>query len=188
MSQRVLAVGPYRPLGATPVDARALHLGWFAAVALLAFAIPYVFSSLLSLQHDLYYLVYFGLVGGLLSAYLASTGADVWGALRRNWLPSLVLGFISGAFVVSNVLSRPATPGPQGLYLAFEVLWRGLAYGVVDALLLTAFPGLVASGLLGNNLNGAARRVGFAALALTLSLIITGTYHLGGMRMGGSHA
>jgi hypothetical protein len=98
---------------------------------------------------------------------------------RRNWRWSLALGVPVGGFVVANALSRDATPGPEGFYAAFEVIWRGAIYGAVDGLLLTAFPGAVALALLGGKLTGARRRAAFAALALSLSLVITGAYHLG---------
>ncbi|MEZ4572752.1 MAG: hypothetical protein R2849_21035 [Thermomicrobiales bacterium] len=52
-------------------------------------------------------------------------------------------------FLIFNVLSRDSTPHPDGAYFAFEIGWRGLLYGIVDGLLLTAFPALVALRLVG---------------------------------------
>jgi hypothetical protein len=152
---------------------------WYVAGAALAFAVPYVFSSVLDLHHDLYYLIYFAVMAAFLGAYITATRADVAGLFRRGWKVSLVLGVLASVFVVVNVLTRDATPRPSGAYFGFEVLWRGLAYGVVDALVLTAFPVLVAYRVLGDKVTGWAKRAGFAALALALIWAITATYHLG---------
>jgi hypothetical protein len=141
--------------------------------------VPFVFSSLLDIQHDLYYLVYFGLALPFLYAYLRWSGRDVGELFRRNLGWSLAFGVAAAAFLVTNVLSRDSTDHPSGLYFAFEVLWRGLAYGTVDALLLSMFPCLVAFGVLGGNLAGFARKAGYAALGFLSVLLITGVYHLG---------
>jgi hypothetical protein len=152
---------------------------WYAVGAALAFAVPYVFSSVLELQHDLYLLIYFASIGAFLATYVIATHADVAGMFRRGWKLSLVLGAFATAFVVANVLSKDATPRPDGLYFVFETFWRGLAYGTMDALMLTAFPVLVAYRLLGDEVKGWIKHLGFAALALALIWIITAIYHLG---------
>jgi hypothetical protein len=149
------------------------------AIAVLAFAIPAIFSTHLGLPHDLYYLIYVAFVIGALATYVRYVGTDVQAVLRRSWPLSLALGLAIMAFQVPFILGRPATPGPEGPYLTFEVLWRGVVYGAVDALLLSAFPGMVAFGVLQGNLQGVARRAGYFGLALLLSMIITATYHLG---------
>lgn len=156
-----------------------VHLAWFAGGIVLAFAAPYLLTSVVSLQHDVYYLMYFGAVLSFLYLYVRLTAAEVRAVFIRNWRWSLALGVAAAAFVVANVLSRDSTDGPSGGYLAFELAWRGAAYGAVDALLLTAFPGLVVVGLMRGRISGLLRRVGFAALALVLVMIITGVYHLG---------
>ena len=54
------------------------HLAWFAGVCAVAFLVPYLGVSVLDLQHDLFYLVYFaitiavaaGLTSKVLSAVL----------------------------------------------------------------------------------------------------------------------
>jgi hypothetical protein len=93
---------------------------------------------------------------------------------------SIGIGAVAAAFVVWSVLARiDSTPHPTGLYIVFEIVWRGAAYGVVDALLLSAFPGLVAFNLLHRNLAGLGRRVLYGGLTLVLVLIITGVYHAG---------
>jgi hypothetical protein len=152
---------------------------WFGVGLIGAFLVPFVFSSLLELQHDIYYLIYFGFVGSFLYLYARWAALDARELLRRKLGWSAALGVLSAAFVVTNVLSREATDHPSGAYFGFEIIWRGLAYGTVDALLLSAFPCLVAYGILGGNLAGALRKGAYAILGLLAILLITGIYHLG---------
>jgi hypothetical protein len=90
------------------------------------------------------------------------------------------LGLASAAFVTWSVLGRiDPTPHPSGAYFAFEILWRGVIYGIVDALLLSAFPGLIARELMQRNIAGPGRRTSYGALTLVLVWIITAAYHAG---------
>jgi hypothetical protein len=155
------------------------QLGWFAGGAVLGFGIPFIFSSLLELQHDLYYLIYFTAAIGFLAIYVARHDVDIVAFFTRWWPVSLGLGAVVAGFLAFNVLSRDATAHPDGAYFVFEIFWRGLTYGIVDALLLTAFPALIALALLRDNLDGIGRKARFALITLLLSLIITGSYHLG---------
>lgn len=156
------------------------HLTWFAGVSAVSFLVPFTFSSLLSLQHDVYYLIYFAAALSMLSAYVVASGIDLWGRLRARWQWSVAIGLISTAFVVWSVLAGvDGTRHPTGLYFGFEIAWRGVIYGVVDALLLSAFPGVVALGLMQHDIAGVVRRVIYAGLTLLLVVFITGAYHLG---------
>lgn len=157
----------------------AAQLIWYAAGAALAFVVPYVFSSVLDLQHDWYLLAYVATMSAFLGAYIAATRADVVGMFRRSWKLSLAIGVLTSAFVIANVLARETTPRPDGAFLGFELLWRGVTYGAMDALVLTAFPLLVATQLLRGMRRGWGKRVGIAALAAVLMWSITATYHVG---------
>ena len=59
------------------------------------------------------------------------------------------------------------------------MLWRGVGYGTVDALLLTGFPCLIAFRILHGRIGGVRGRGRFTAVALPLVVLITATYHLG---------
>ena len=52
----------------------------------------------------------------------------------------MTAGVIAGAVAVKYVLSGPGSPRPEGMELVWAVLWTGVVYGVVDALLLTVMP------------------------------------------------
>ena len=105
---------------------------------------------------------------------------DIRELFTQSWRWSLGIGLLATVFVVWNVVTREdATARPHGAYFAFEFVWRGLAYGVVDALLLSAFPAMVAFVLMRRNIAGLGRHLRFAAIAAGLTIVITATYHLG---------
>ena len=116
------------------------QLRWFAAGAAAAFLVPFVFSSMLDLDHDLYLAIYFGFVIGLVTLYVRRMQIDVREVVRRNWRWGLAAGVIVGVPVIRNVFSDAETARPDGLYFAFELFWRGALYGALDAVLLTVFP------------------------------------------------
>jgi hypothetical protein len=161
-------------------EPRLQQAAWFAGVSAIAFLVPLVFLSWLKLHHDVYYLVYFATVAAVLAIYVHANDINVVDVVARSWQLSLALGFASGAFVTWSVLGRiDSTPHPSGAYFAFEILWRGVVYGIVDALLLSAFPGLIAWELMQRNIAGAGRRIRYGVLTLALVGIITATYHAG---------
>ena len=152
---------------------------WFAAAALVSFAVPFLGSSVLGLQHDVYLAIYFVAVLSVLTAYAVATGLDVRATLRRQWKLGVVLGVVVGVLLVRQVLSQDATPRPHGAYYVFELIWRGGIYGAVDALLLTVLPCLVVYRSLGGHLATWGRRIAYFAASLALVVTITAVYHLG---------
>ena len=156
------------------------HLAWFGLVCLVAFLVPYLGVSALDLQHDVYYLLYFAVTIALVAAYVRVERVDVAAIFRHRWRWSLGLGVVLAAVLVFNVFNtEDATARPHGAYFVFELLWRGVGYGLIDTLLLTIFPCFVAYKLLNGRVNGWKGKVRFTALTLPLVLIITATYHLG---------
>jgi len=158
----------------------ARQVGWFAFGSLVAFLIPYVGVSLFDAQHDVFYLAYFAVALTLLGAYARLEHVDLRAMFTRSWTWSLGIGALTAVALWRNVITgSSATPHPHGGYFAFELLWRGVGYGVIDALLLTAFPCAVAYAMLRGHMTGALGRIRFIALALPLIWVITATYHLG---------
>lgn len=156
------------------------QLAWFAFVCVVAFLVPYLGVSVLDLQHDVFYLVYFAVTIGLIATYVRVEHVDVAEILRRRWRWSLGVGVVVAAFLVFNVFNTSdATPRPHGAYFVFELLWRGVGYGVVDTLLLTLLPCFVADKLLHGHVAGLKGKLRFTALALPLVLVVTATYHSG---------
>jgi hypothetical protein len=156
------------------------QLGWFAVVSVIAFLVPYLGISVLDLHHDLFYLAYFVVTIGLIGFYVRVERVDVRAIFRRQWQWSLGLGVLLSILLVINVFNtEDATTRPSGAYFVFELLWRGVGYGVVDTLLLTVFPCFVAYQLLHGNVDGLKAKLRFTALTLPLVLILTATYHWG---------
>ncbi|HEY6962117.1 MAG TPA: hypothetical protein VI408_09545 [Gaiellaceae bacterium] len=153
---------------------------WFGVACVYAFAVPYLGISVLGLQHDVYYLVYFAAVIGLLGAYVHVEDVDLRAVLLPRWRWSAGLGLLMAAVLVFNVLkTEHGTPHPHGLYFAFEIAWRGVGYGLVDVLLLTIFPSIVAYRLVHGRVTGVVGKLRFTAAAVPLVVVLTATYHLG---------
>jgi hypothetical protein len=146
---------------------------------LLFFLVPLVGTDLLGLQPDLYYLIYFTIAVAWFAVFLSAYAAELRDLWRHNLGLSLALGAVAGAGLVAMVFSQAGTDHPDGWRFGFEILWRGLVYGSVDALTLFVFPAAVAYLLMGGNREGAKRKAGFAGLALLLSLLVSTSYHLG---------
>jgi hypothetical protein len=174
-----MTIRTYSP-STTEVSHVARHAAWFAGGSCAAFLMPYVGVSVLDLHHDVYYGLYFAATLAMLAAYVRWEHVDVRALFARNWIWSAAIGGLTAVAVARNVVvNSDPTPRPHGPYFVFELLWRGVGYGTIDALLLTAFPCAVAYGMLRGHTRGVVGRVRFVALTLPMILLITATYHLG---------
>jgi hypothetical protein len=167
------------PHAAAHPESWAVQLRWYATAALVGFTVPFIGSSLLELQHDLYLGIYFAAVLGLCTAYAVATQLDLRETFVRHWKLGLALGVVVGFALVRNVFSEDATPRADGAYYVFELLWRGGLYGAMDALLLTVLPCLVVYRALGGHLASWRRRLAYFAASLALVMTIAAVYHLG---------
>jgi hypothetical protein len=169
---------PHPVLRAVPEIVR--QAAWFVLVCVVAFLMPYVGISILDLQHDVFYLLYFAATIALVASYVRVEQVDVAEIFRRRWRWSLGVGVVVAIFLVFNVFhTSDATARPRGAYFVFELLWRGVGYGVIDTLLLTIFPSFVAYKVLHGHVDGLKGKLRFTALTLPLILIVTATYHWG---------
>jgi hypothetical protein len=157
------------------------HVLWVLAAAILGFVITAVFAGQLHLERSLYLVVYAVSVSAFLYSYIRWSGIKVRNLIGYHWQWGLVVAVLAGAFVVVNVWSQPASPSPQGLELVFDLLWLGVVYGTVDALLLSVFPVLAtwqALSMLGWTKHWYGKVV-VGIVALVASLLVTAAYHLG---------
>jgi hypothetical protein len=158
-----------------------LHLIWVLGAGVIGFLATAVLAGWLRLPRSWFLVPYLILAGGFLYAYFRWSGIDLGDELGRHWVWGLAGAVLAGAFLVSNVLSQPASQRSQGVKLVFDLLWLGVVYGTLDALLLSVMPVLAtwrAFSLLGWTA-GWPGRIGVGVLALIASLFVTATYHLG---------
>ena len=158
------------------------HWEWLAMGITVSFLVPFVLADRLELQRDVYYGLYGLSVVALFTAWARDTGQSLREMCARRWRLTLALGVLFAAFSVAIALTaEDSSTGPGGLEFVGALLWRGLMYGAIDGLLLSAFPILVVfAALTGSRLR--ARRGGLVAvgaIAMVASLLVTATYHAG---------
>ncbi len=157
------------------------HLLWIAAAALLGFAIAAVFAGALRLPRNLYLIPYVGLASAFLYAYTRWSGVSIRSLIQHNWYWGVAAGIALSVFTVRNVLSQPVSARPDGLALAFDILWSGVVYGLIDALMLSVLPvhatwaSFSATGL-ATSWYG---KVLIGVIAFFASLLVASVYHLG---------
>jgi hypothetical protein len=181
MSSSAFAAAVPRARSRTADRARR-HWSWLAAGLVVAFATPYLLADVLGIERDLYYGIYASVVFGFFAAWLRFATERPRVALLRNWRWGVALGVLAGALLVLIALGEHATSRPHGATLAAAIVWRGIVYGAADGVLLSAFPILaVFAAFSARPLRERRKRARAAigALALAVSLLFTGVYHLG---------
>jgi hypothetical protein len=159
-----------------------LQVRWLLGGLAFAFGLPFVFADLVGLQRDVYYAIYVVAVFALFATWARQTQQPLRAFLTRRWKWALLLGVVTGGLLTLIVLHQPATAHPHGWAFVGAILWRGVAYGAADGLLLSAFPVLAVFSLFAvKPLRERTRKavVGIGAFALAVSLLFTAVYHLG---------
>ncbi len=155
------------------------HLYWIIPGMVVSYLASFVFSDLLNLPADLYYLIYFIMTLSFLIYYMQKTGLDPrkWITRRLAW--GIVLGIIFAFIMIQNVLSRPETPKLEGSALFWSLFWRGFIYGTVDGLILTVFPWMVTWRAFRAEEKKWTGKIGIGLIAWLFIIIMTTSYHLG---------
>jgi hypothetical protein len=159
------------------------QLLWVAVAGLLGMVVAAVFAGVLLLPRNIYLVFYLAIIGAFLYAYAGWSSADLKQEFVRFWPWGLLGGAVAGYLVVQTTLWQPAprSPMPHGFQLLFDLVWLGLIYGAIDALLLSVLPIYAtwqALTLLGWTTRWPGRIVA-GALALLASMLVIGLYHLG---------
>lgn len=158
------------------------QLAWLAGGLAVGFLVPFVFADTLQLPRDLYYAVHIVAVVAFVALWARRTGQDLPALARRRVPLTLALGLAAAGVLALVVLrTEDATARPDGLELVAAVLWRGVAYGAADGLLLSVFPILAVFALFAGTRarRGVAGTVAVGLAALAASLAMTAVYHLG---------
>jgi hypothetical protein len=155
---------------------------WMVAAAGLGFAVTALFSAGLELSRNWLLVPYFAITIPFLVAYVRWADIDVWRAVRHHWVWGVIGGAVVGTLLVMNIVTNePASPRPEGLELIRDLLWLGVAYGTVDALLLTVMP-VSAVWLAFKSVGATASwkgKIAAGVVAMLASLVVTAAYHLG---------
>jgi hypothetical protein len=147
----------------------------------VGFVVPAVFAGGLHLSRAVFVLPYLAVSTAFLHMYVRWSGVDVYIRLRQHWVWGVVGAIAAGAFVVSNVSYQPVSAAPTGVELVGAILWLGVVYGTIDALMLSVFP-LFATWQALSGLGWTKSwygRAGTGVLALIASLGVAAAYHLG---------
>lgn len=158
-----------------------VYLGWVVAAGILGFALSAIFAGVLHLPRKLYLIPYIVISGLFFYAFIYWNGISMYDLIRYNWVWGVIGAVLLTVFTVKNVLSQPVSPRPKGFLLVFDLLWSGVAYGLMDALLLTVLPVLAtwqAFTLLNWTTNWQGRIL-VGMLAVIASVLVTVAYHLG---------
>jgi hypothetical protein len=165
-----------------------MHLLWVLGAGVLGFGVTAVCAGWLKLERRWLVLVYALISGAFLTAYFNWSQIDLVGELRQGWLLGLAGAVVVGFLMVRNVLSQPSSPRSEGAQLAFDLVWSGVVYGVLDGVFLSVMPLLAtrqAFADLGLS-RGWVGAVGTALAGLLTSSYVTTAYHLGYPEFRGS--
>jgi hypothetical protein len=164
------------------------HLLFGLGAGVVGFLCAFVFATTLELSRPLFVLCYAAVATPFLVTYVKWSGTRPLRLIRKHWLWGVAGAVVVGAFLVRNVLTQDPSPRPEGVSLVGDVLWLGVVYGVLDALMLSVVPVLAtwrAFKTLGWTQSWAGK-AGVLGLALVVSLIVTFLYHLGFSEYWGS--
>jgi hypothetical protein len=147
-----------------------------------------LFSGFLTLPRDGFVAIYALLVGSFMYGYFRWSQLDIRSFLLHHWVWGVIGAVAVGAIMVASVQRMPASPRPSGLVLAWDILWLGIVYGVLDALLLTVLP--IAAIWRAFSTTGWTKhwpgKLAAGMSAFAASLGVTAAYHLGYAEFRGS--
>jgi hypothetical protein len=153
---------------------------WFIGSCIWGFIVSAVFSEKLKLSRRVYLIPYVVLTGVLVVLYFMLNNIPVFEILKTNWIWGIVAGVLVSAFLVKTVFNNPKSRETKGWHFVWDLVWIGIAYGLIDALFLNVMPVVM--------VNTAIPTLGWIAwldtlvisiIALSASLLITLIYHLG---------
>ena len=116
------------------------HLLFGFGAGVIGFLCAFVFATTLELSRPLFVLCYAAVATPFLVGYVRWSGSHPLRLIRKHWLWGLAGAVVIGAFVVRNVLTQDPSPRPEGISLIGDLLWLGVVYGLLDALMLSVVP------------------------------------------------
>jgi hypothetical protein len=159
---------------------------WPVVAAIVGGLTSAIFSGLLHWSREAFVGVWLVVAGLTLAAWVTTGRWSPAVQLRRRRVSGLLVGLVAGALLAVLVARQPASAAPAGGAAVGPLLWLGLVYGTVDALMLNVLPVLSLYGARpATDLQGVAR-LRWAGVALLGSLLVTAAYHVGFAEFRGS--
>ena len=154
---------------------------WLPVVALVGFLVPAILVGRFDVSRSWFILGMMAATIPLTMVYVRWADLDVAALLRWHWTWGVLGAVVAGAFLVFAVRTQDPSPRPAGLALAWDLMWQGVGYGFIDALLLSVLPVLITWRAFAAHgwTAGWTGKIGTGLLALGASLLVTAAYHLG---------
>jgi hypothetical protein len=156
------------------------HLLWIPPNAVLVFGLPYLLVKLLKFSNDIYYIWLYIVSIAFIVIYARLTHFN-WGAsLKTGWALGTILGvFVGLAFLSLASMSNPAIENSFLSVNIIPLLWRGLLYGLISAILISVFPFIVVWRALSGSNPGGTRKIGVTLVAIISIALMSSLYNLG---------
>ena len=158
-----------------------LALLWVLAAGFFGLVISALFAGKLKLPRRKFLVPY------VIITSLFTIGFFYWNSINlidlvfQNWVYGVIAGVVFGALLTRSVFSQPSPPSVNDRNLPLDILWIGVVYGIIDALLLNVIPVIAiwnAFDQIGL-LDTLPWQILAAGLGLGSSLLVTTLYHLG---------
>ena len=156
-------------------------ISWVIAAGLLGLTISGLFSGWMRIRRRAFLVPYVIVSSLFLFGFFFLNSINVAELLLQNWLYGVIAGGIVGAILARNVLTQPPSKSLEQKPPIADVLWVGVAYGVIDALMLNVMPVVavwIALEEIGV-LSGWSLQIMGALISLGASLFVTALYHVG---------
>jgi hypothetical protein len=154
---------------------------WVLAAGALGFAVSAVFAGIIRMPRMSYLLVYIPISALFIGVFFFTENIHVGSLILHNWIWGLIVTMICAAVVIKNVTAQPSSPRRSGSGVIIDILWPGLAYGVIDGILLSVVPALAILEALSDipPAAGIWGQIGVRLIALAASCLVAAAYHLG---------
>jgi hypothetical protein len=158
-----------------------LAVYWVLGASILGLFISGVFSGWLKLSRRVFLVPYVLLTSIFMILFFRANEINLISLISENWIWGLILGIAVGVLLMINVRSQPSSRQTTGSELAFNIVWLGLVYGLIDALFLNVMPVIAILMGFSQHQIGSTwfEKIGIGILALLASLLVTFTYHIG---------
>ncbi len=149
----------------------------------MVFGLPYLSLNLLKINIDIYYLIFLAFAVAFLWLYRRFSGLKIRASLKSGWALGIILALFVGSTLVSAGMTESSalTRSYQNIDIDITViLWRGIIYGLISGILVSAFPFIATWRALAGTNPGNLRKAG-VILTAALAIILTSFSYSVGM-------